>query len=37
MLAGGGASNSPQHQQADIDLEQVLKSESARAPFHVGI
>ena len=41
-----GGANSPQHQQQqehhgrgsgglDIDLEQVLRSESARAPFHV--
>ncbi|KAF7632159.1 RGS domain-containing protein [Meloidogyne graminicola] len=34
---GGSGTNSPQHQQTvglDIDLEQFLRSETARAPFH---
>uniref|UniRef100_A0A914M143 RGS domain-containing protein n=1 Tax=Meloidogyne incognita TaxID=6306 RepID=A0A914M143_MELIC len=36
-VGSGGGTNSPQHQQGvglDIDLEQVLRSETARAPFH---
>uniref|UniRef100_A0A1I8BX75 RGS domain-containing protein n=1 Tax=Meloidogyne hapla TaxID=6305 RepID=A0A1I8BX75_MELHA len=36
-VGSGGGTNSPQHQQGvglDIDLEQVLRSEAARAPFH---
>jgi len=39
-VGSGGGTNSPQHQQGvglDIDLEQVLRSETARAPFHVII
>lgn len=47
MSADGGGTNSPQHPQQgtssgqgqgsmDVDLEQVLRSETARAPFHVS-